>query len=662
MGNRVFDARGNISSPVFLFLGHSYQKIAYLDDSGGRAISPYNESNAVLPPHHARKSKTARVGDPRFENQIQNPGIRMLEIYVYGVVLFFSREKMMQSFKKIYYCAGLILLAMACCFAPTAFAQAGSSIPRFEITLPAAYKGPVTGRVFVIVSKEEDPEPRLQVGSWRSRAELLGRDVIQLQPGQTTVIDALTLGFPLKSVRELPAGDYYVQALLNVYTRFTRSDNRIIWAHKDQWEGQQFNRSPGNLYSVAQQVHLDPISGYDVRLTLTNTIPAMPLPSDTQYVKHIKFQSKLLTQFWGEPMYLGATVLLPEGYDAHPEAHYPVLYEQGHFSLQPPLGFSTEPVADTPQLRERLARTGTITGYDFYKQWTAKDFPRMIVVTFQHPTVYYDDSYAVNSANNGPYGDAIMTELTPYIEEHFRTIRQPYARLLSGGSTGGWESLALQLFHPDFFGGTWTFFPDPVDFTRYQLVDIYSDNNAFLAPGYDPPVPERPMERTNEGQVDVTMRQMSQFEEVLGSHGRSGEQFEAWEAVYGPVGPDGYPKPLWDKQSGRIDPQVALYMRDHGYDLKYFLEQNWPKIGPQLVGKLHLYCGDMDNFYLNLAVYRLEDFLTRTTSPAYGGSFEYGRPLKGHGWHPMDQAQLLRMMAEYIRKHEPAGADGSWRY
>jgi hypothetical protein len=286
----------------------------------------------------------------------------------------------------------------------------------------------------------------------------------------------------------------------------------------------------------------------------------------------------------------------------------------------------------------------------------------MIVVTFQHPTVYYDDSYAVNSANNGPYGDAIMTELIPYIEEHFRTIRQPYARLLSGGSTGGWESLALQLFHPDFFGGTWTFFPDPVDFTRYQLVDIYSDNNAFLAPGYDPPVPERPMERTNEGQVDVTMRQMSQLEEVLGSHGRSGEQFEAWEAVYGPVGPDGYPKPLWDKQSGRIDPQVALYMRDHGYDLKYFLEQNWPKIGPQLVGKLHLYCGDMDNFYLNLAVYRLEDFLTRTTTPAYGGSFEYGRPLKGHGWHPMDQAQLLRIMAEYIRKHEPAGADGSWRY
>jgi hypothetical protein len=569
---------------------------------------------------------------------------------------------MTHSLKKVSGRIPLVFLLLLCALSPVARAQAGSSIPRFEITLPASYKGPVTGRVFVIIAKVEDPEPRLQVGSWHSRAELLGRDVVQLQPGQTTVIDALTLGFPLKSVRELPAGDYYVQALLNVYTRFTRADNYVIWAHKDQWEGQKFNRSPGNLYSVAQQFHLDPLSGYDVRLTLTNTIPAIPLPSDTQYVKHIKIQSKLLTQFWGEPMYLGATIVLPEGYDSHPQAHYPVLYFQGHFSLDPPLGFSTEQVADTPEIRERRERNGDLSGYEFYKQWSGADFPRMIMVTFQHPTVYFDDSYAVNSANNGPYGDAIMNELIPYIEEHFRIIRQSYARVLSGGSTGGWESLALQIFHPDFFGGTWTFFPDPVDFTRYQLVDIYNDNNAFLAPGYDPPIPERPMERTAEGQVDVTMRQMSQLEEVLGSHGRSGEQFEAWEAVYGPVGRDGYPRPLWDKLTGKIDPQVALYMRNHDYDLRYYLEQKWATIGPQLVGKLHLYCGDMDNFYLNLAVYGLEDFLSKTTTPVYGGSFQYGRPMKGHGWHPMNQAQLLRMMGDYIKKHEPAGADGSWKY
>lgn len=534
--------------------------------------------------------------------------------------------------------------------------SAAAADTRFKITLPPGYKQPLTGRVFVIISKVDDPEPRLQVSSWHSRTEFLGRDV-DLAPGQFATLDSLTLGYPLKSVRELPAGDYYVQAVLNVYTRFQRADGHTIWAHMDQWEGQQFNQSPGNLFSSVGRFHLDPLGGYEIHLSLSQIIPPVRMPADTEYVRHLKIQSKLLTQFWGQPIFLGATVLLPQGYGAHPGAHYPVLYEQGHFSLRPPLGFSEEQGTPEPAPRE-----GYISGQTLYKRWGSANFPRMIVVTFQHPTVYFDDSYAVNSANNGPYGDAIMQELIPYLEEHFRIIRQPYARLLSGGSTGGWESLALQVFHPEFFGGAWTFFPDPVDFTRYGIVDIYNDVNAFLAPGYGPPIPERPLERTVEGQTDVTIRQMSQLEEVLGSHGRSSQQLEAWEAVYGPVGADGYPRPLWDKTSGRIDPQVAIYMRNHGYDLRYYLEQNWPRIGPQLVGKIHLYCGDMDSFYLNLAVYRLENFLRQTSNPAYGGSFEYGRPMKGHGWSPLNQAELIGVLADYIRKHAPAGADFSWNY
>ncbi|HET8892069.1 MAG TPA: alpha/beta hydrolase-fold protein [Candidatus Angelobacter sp.] len=535
--------------------------------------------------------------------------------------------------------------------------SAAASSITFKITLPASQPQPITGRLFVIIARANDPEPRLQVGSWRSRTEMLAIDVQDLQPGQAATVDALTLGYPFKSVRELPAGDYYVQGLLNVYTRFQRSDGNTIWAHMDQWEGQQFNKSPGNLFTDAGHFHLDPLTGYEIRLNLDHKIPTPLPPGDTQYVKHVKIQSKLLTQFWGQPIYLGATVLLPYGYETHANAHYPVLYEQGHFNLRAPLGFATEQSpADLP-LRE-----GRISGPDLYKRWTAAGFPRMIAVTLQHPTVYFDDSYAVNSANNGPYGDAIMNELIPYVEEHFRIIRQPYARVLSGGSTGGWESLALQVYHPDFFGGTWTFFPDPVDFTRYGIVDIYNDVSAFLVPGYDPPIPERPAARTPEGQVDVTMRQMSQLEEVLGSHGRSGAQFEAWEAVYGPVGADGYPKPLWDKTTGKIDVTVANYMREHGYDLKDYLQNNWQTIGPKLVGKLHLYCGDMDNFYLNLAVYKLEDALNRLSNPRFGGSFEYGRPMKGHGWTPLNQAQLLTVMANHITLNAPAGADKSWKY
>jgi hypothetical protein len=307
--------------------------------------------------------------------------------------------------------------------------------------------------------------------------------------------------------------------------------------------------------------------------------------------------------------------------------------------------------------------THWLNGYEFQKVWNSPDFPRMIAVTFQHPTPYFDDSYAVNSANDGPYGDALLKELIPYLEQHFRMSRQPYARVLTGGSTGGWESLALQVFHPDFFGGTWTFFPDPIDFRRYQLVNIYQDENAFLVPGFEAPVPERPLERTVEGQVTFTQREMSLMEEVLGTHGRSGQQLEAWEAVYGPVGDDGYPKPLWNKLTGEIDHDVADYMRDHGYDLRYYLQQNWAKIGPQLAGKIHIFVGDMDNYYLNLAVYQMEDFLKNTKSPYYGGSFVYGRPMKGHGWSPMDNAQLVRAMAHYIVKHAPTGEDtAAWHY
>jgi S-formylglutathione hydrolase FrmB len=523
-------------------------------------------------------------------------------------------------------------------------AQTGAT--RFEISFPAAaHAEAITGRVFVFISRTSAPEPRQRVGFWGEDTPFFGADIAQLAPGQAAVIDGGTLGYPPKSLKEIPAGDYYVQALINVYTEFHRADGHTLWAHLDQWEGQQFNLSPGNLYSKVEAVHLDPAAGYTVKLAADQVIPPVKVPADTATLKRVKIQSALLTKFWGRPIYLGATVLLPKGYDEHPDVHYPVLYLQDHFSLRAPLPFGYD------------GGPSGASGLD------APDVPRMILVRFQHPTVYFDDSYAVNSANDGPYGDAIMTELIPYVEEHFRIIRQPYARVLTGGSTGGWESLALQVFHPDFFGGTWTFFPDPIDFRRYQMVNIYEDDSAFVVPGFEWYPPERPMMRTAEGQVVQTMRQMSQLEEVLGSHGRSGQQYEAWEAVYGPVGADGYPQPLWDKLSGKIDRSVALYMRDHGYDLRYYLEQNWAKIGPQLVEKIHIYCGDMDNFYLNTAVYKMEEFLKSTQNPHYAGTFEYGRPMKGHGWHPMNNAALLKMMGEHITKNAPAGEDTkAWHY
>ena len=510
---------------------------------------------------------------------------------------------------------------------------------RFELTFASSvHSQPITGRVYVVLAKKDVPEPRLQAAAWRAaETPFFGLDVALWKPGQASVIDAGTLGYPLKSLRDVPAGDYFVQAMVNVYTEFHRADGHTIWAHMDQWEGQKFDRSPGNLYSDVRKIHLDPAAGYSVKLELSRIIPPVEVPADTAWVKRVKIQSKLLSNFWGHPMDLGAVVLLPRDYDQHADVRYPVIYVQGHFGLGAPFGFA-----------EKRPDSGRgQAGYDFAREWMSENFPRMIAVTFQHPTPYFDDSYAVNSANNGPYGDALFQELIPYLEEKFRFSRQPNERVLTGGSTGGWESLALQLYHPTFFGGTWTFYPDPVDFRRWEMIDIYSDPNAFEVPGYELVPRERPMMRTAEGQMIETVRQKSLLETVLGSRGRSGEQYDAWEAVYGPVGKDGYPEQLWDKLTGRIDHSVAAYMRDHGFDLTSYARTNWAKIGSELKGKLHLYCGDMDNYSLNLAVYMLEDFMKTTDAQA---TFEYGRPMKGHGWQPMTNAELVRMMSAQISR------------
>jgi hypothetical protein len=470
---------------------------------------------------------------------------------------------------------------------------------------------PITGRAYVMLSDTKSSEPRFHVGNWFRPIPFFGTEIEQINPGDKIVFSNSDLGHPVKSIKELPAGKYYIQGLINIYTRFVRSDGHVLWAPMDQWEGQKFNRSPGNLYSQIDSIYLDPSKGFEIKIHLDKKIPAIKVPADTELIKRFKIKSELVSKFWGHEIHLGAAILLPNGY-YESEEKYPVIYKQGHFSE---------------------GNSGFFSGKgDFYEKWTSDSLPKVIMVHFYHPTPYYDDSYAVNSVNNGPYGDAIMSELIPYIEENYRIIREPWARILFGCSTGGWISLALQVFHPDFFGGTWTMAPDPVDFSAFQMTNIYDDKNAFFPPN-SPFNNERPLARSSRGQVRITVRQFSQMELVKGTKGRSGDQLDAFFAVFGPVGEDGYPVPLFDKQTGEIDTTVAQYFKEH-FDLRYYMEKNWDWLGPKLVGKLHFICGDMDNFYLNQALYKLEEFLESTTDPYYDGSFTWGRPNKGHCWAP----------------------------
>jgi hypothetical protein len=562
-----------------------------------------------------------------------------------------------------------LLLVLAC-----VSSAAAQTAARFEVSFPAGvHASPITGRTFVVVTRTNELEPRIQMLS-EAAPPFFGKDVSRLAADQAVTFDEATAGYPLHSLKDLPAGDYYVEALLNIYTEFHRSDGHTIWAHQD-WIGELPTLAPGNLHSDVQKVHLDPTSGFLIRLSLDKAISveefnqskllaSLAPAKETEWIKTVKFQSGLLTKFWGQPMYLGATVLLPKGYDAHPDAHYPVVYNQGHFYQPIPWEFDPDPTKETPDAIEAGKRSGLGTGYEFYQAWNSDHFPRFIMVTFQHPCPYFDDSYAVNSANCGPFGDAVMNELIPYVESHFRIIREPFARVLEGGSTGGWESLALQAYHPKFFGGAWVFDPDPIDFRRFQLLDIYQDDSAFeyRRPGAWLGSP-RPWSRTPEGQVRSTVEDVSHYEDMLGPNGRSDYQLDGWWAVFSPAGDDGYPLPLWDMQSGKVNRKVADYMRDHGFDLCQYIGAHWQEIGPDLVGKLHFYVGDMDSYYLNLAVYKMEEFLKTTANPHYQGSFAYGRPMKGHGWHPMTWADLLRQISAEVSKNAPAGADISdWNY
>lgn len=517
-----------------------------------------------------------------------------------------------------------------------------------EVSLPQA-NATMTGRLFLFVAGTNQAEPRYHAAS------RFGQDVRGGVSGQRVLLDSGVRGFPEAQLGDLPPGDYSMQALFNVYTEFHRADGHTLWAHMDQWDGQDMARSPGNFYSRSVAVHVGGADPVRVQLELDRVIAPIVVPADTEWVQRVKFESPLLSKFWGRPIYIGATALLPRDYARQPGRRYPVIYIQGHFGLGAPFGFSPEaepgetkswarrceeaaaehrPPPTPPAGTKGIGSLSNVeTGHEFYEAWTRDDFPRVIAVTFQHPTPYFDDSYGVNSPNCGPYGDALTEELIPALERRYRMIQEGYARVLTGTSTGGWGALAMQLYHPDFFGGAWAFSPDPVDFRLYYGgVNLYEDDNAFV---------EKPGAGFKGG--GSMNRRRSREAAILGTQDGS---FEWWKHT--PFGADGYPLPVWDLATGKIDRAVVEAMRANDFDLREFLSRKWPAIGPKLVGKLHVCAAETDGFYSNLAVRLLDQFMQSTTNPHDPGWFQYGPEGSHHGWQPMSKAALVREIAEHI--------------
>lgn len=565
-------------------------------------------------------------------------------------------------------------------FAYTFFSFYAISQLSFSVSVSEKFASSVKdGRMLLLLSKDGSSEPRSQVRDEVNTAQIFGTDVEEWNGKKEIMLTQTNLfGYPIQSLASIPAGEYFVQVVFHKYETFHLKAGKTVKLPMDRGEGQNWRTAPGNLFSKPIKLVIKPADKQTIRLLLDNENPPIVEPKDTKYIKHIKIQSKLLTEFWGRPMYLGAHVLLPEGFDEHPEARYPICINHGHFPADFD-GFSeTPPPADmdTSDYIERFHIYGykklvAQEAYNFYKQWTSPNFPRFLVIEIQHATPYYDDSYAVNSANMGPYGDAITYELIPEIEKRFRGLGEGWARFLYGGSTGGWEALAAQIFYPDQYNGCFAACPDPIAFDAYTSINIYKDKNAYYNEG-DFKKTRKPGKRNYLGQIACTVEDMNLRELAIGTKTRSGDQFDIWEAVYSPMGADGYPERIFDKLTGEINPKVAEYWREN-YDLLHILQRDWPKIGTKLLGKIHIYCGDMDNYYLNNAVYLMEDFLKKTDKPHYYGEVDYGDRAE-HCWNGDHEnpnyISRLRYNTLYIGKWmkqieltAPKEADlTSWRY
>ncbi len=580
------------------------------------------------------------------------------------------------------YRPGMLLSLVALAFPALVLAATCQLAPEVVVRYSGdARAEPADGRLLLIFAPvadgEDATEPRFQVSGTVTSAQVFGIDVDGLEPNQAVRFDSDVFGYPTESLADVPAGEYTVQAVLHLYETFEVAHGHTLKLPMDRGEGQHWNRAPGNLFSTPTIVQFDPFAEAPLELILDQVISQITPPGDTEYIRHVRIQSDLLTEFWGRPMHLGAHVLLPEGFDEHPDARYPIAIFHGHFPDDFG-GFRPEP--PDPDLEPDYSERFGLEGYNriqqeeahaFYKRWIGPDFPRFLIVEIQHPNPFYDDSYAVNSANLGPYGDAITHELIPALERQFRGIGEGWSRFLYGGSTGGWEALAAQVFYPDDYNGCFAACPDPIDFRAYCLLDIYEERNAYWVDGAFGRI-ERPAHRDSLGRVNGTMRGYNHMELALGTNGRSGDQFDIWQAVYSPVGPDGYPAPIWDKLTGAIDPAVAAHWREN-YDLRHILERDWEALGPKLKGKIHVYCGDMDNYYLNNAVYLMEAFLEATDSPYFAGDVDYGDRAE-HCWNgdqenPNHISRLryntmyLPRILERIAESAPEGADlTSWRY
>jgi hypothetical protein len=453
-----------------------------------------------------------------------------------------------------------LLPSLAVCFLLTAAPAARAATLAFHVTFDRTVSDkPFTGRVYVMLSKSAS-EPRFGP-NWFKPEPIFARDVKGWKPGETLVIDGTALGFP-EPLARLPKATYHVQAVMD----FDRGER-------------DFSTAAGNGYSKAATRELDPADGGSLALTVDQVVKPRTF-TESERIKLVEIESKLLSDFHKRPVKLRAGVVLPKSYATDPKKRYPVVYEIPGFG-------------GTHSMAQRLLSRTDVAGVEML--WVVLD-----------PSCRLGHHVFADSANNGPCGRALIEELIPHVEKEYRALGKPAARFVTGHSSGGWSSLWLQVTYPDSFGGVWSTAPDPVDFRDFQRIDVYRPGvNMF----FDDKKESRPLARSG-GKPTLFFKPFSDMDRVCGHGG----QLDSFDAVFGPRGADDKPRPLWDRDTGAVDAEVAKHWQK--YDIRLVLVDNWKALAPKLAGKLHVYTGAEDTFYLDGAVVLLKESLTKLGSDA----------------------------------------------
>jgi len=471
-------------------------------------------------------------------------------------------------------------------FLAVCLTQPGAQL-HVELAFPKSVTAePFTGRVFVIATKTASKGTPAGL-NWFNPQPAFAQDVVKWMPDTPLKFEP-KFAHP-KAWETMATEKYYLQAILD-----------------RDLGGMNFNNSAGNAYS--QPVLYDPDHPpiEPIKLVMDQVIPVRKF-EEKGSVKYVEIESKLLSAFHKKPMMLRAAVVLPKSFADAPAKKYPVIYEIPGFGGNHYGAFGAE------------ARNATdVAGVE------------MLYVVLD-PSCWLGHHVFADSDNNGPYGKALAEELIPHLEAKFRAVGSPAARFVTGRSSGGWSSLWLQVAYPDFFGGTWSTAPDPVDFRDFQRVNIYDPKQNLFT---DEKGESRPLARAG-GKVLLRYKPFNDMEVVMG---RGGQLF-SFEAVFSPRGKDGKPMPLWNRTTGVIDRDVAKAWER--YDIRLVLQRNWKTLGPKLAGKLHVYMGAEDTFYLDGATRLLGDSLKDRGSDAVVEIF----PGRNHG-NLLDAALRKRIAQE----------------